>query len=137
MDDCIFCKIVKKEIPADIIYEDDDFLAFLDINPVNPGHSLLIPKKHYQNLYYLPDNVLTGVASLIKKISIAAKQGMRADGVNIIMNAEAAAGQIVPHAHFHILPRFKNDGYKHWQGQSSSAEQMKEAAERIRENLER
>lgn len=116
MNDCVFCKIIKSEIPVDKIYEDENFLAFLDINPNNPGHTLLIPKVHYKDIYELPDKVLSQIGPLIKKLAVSVKQGVRSDGINIIMNNESAAGQIVPHAHFHIIPRFTNDGLRHWPG---------------------
>ena len=118
MNDCVFCKIAQGEIPADKIYEDKNFLAFLDIKPNNPGHALIIPKKHYENLYEMPDEVLSAIAPLIKKLAIAVKKGTGADGINIGMNNESSAGQIVQHAHFHIIPRFANDGLRHWSGKS-------------------
>jgi len=136
MNECLFCKIVKKEIPSDIIYEDDDFFAFLDINPNNPGHSLIVPKKHYENIYNLPDEILKNIAPLIKKRAAAVKNGVNADGINIIMNNDGAAGQIVPHAHFHIIPRFANDGYKHWPGKSyANKEESAKTAEKIKSAL--
>ena len=133
MNECLFCKIIKKEIPAEVIYEDEKFLTFLDINPINYGHALLIPKAHYENLYNLPDEVLRELAPLIKKIAVAVKQGVKADGINIGMNNEGAAGQLVPHAHFHIIPRFSNDGFKHWQGAPyANKNQSAETAEKIK-----
>lgn len=132
MNECIFCKIVKGEIPADKVYEDENFLAFLDIKPNNPGHALIIPKAHYENLYKIPDEVLSAIAPLIKKISIAVKKGTNADGINIGMNNDPAAGQIVPHAHFHIIPRFADDGLKHWQGKPcANKEEVVKIAEKI------
>jgi len=116
MPDCIFCKIVRGKIPADAVYEDENCLAFLDITPVNPGHTLLVPKEHYENLYDLPDELLKQLAPIIKKIAIAVKKGVNAEGINIGMNNERPAGQLVSHAHFHIMPRFSNDGYQHWRG---------------------
>lgn len=136
MNDCVFCKIIKGEIPADKIYDDDNFFAFLDINPNNPGHTLIIPKKHYKNLYELPDETLSEIAPLIKKLAVAVKLGVNADGINIIMNNNGAAGQIVPHAHFHIIPRFANDGLRHWPGKSyANKEESAEIAEKIKSNL--
>lgn len=116
MSDCVFCKIMKGEIPADKVYEDNEFLGFLDITPINPGHVLLIPKAHYENLYDLPDEVLIKMAPLIKKLAIAVKKGVSAEGINIGMNNEQPAGQLVNHAHFHIMPRFSSDGFRHWKG---------------------
>ena len=136
MNECVFCKIVKGEIPADKIYEDNNFFAFLDINPNNPGHTLVIPKKHYENIYNLPDEILKNIAPLIKKIAIAVKNGVNADGINIIMNNDGAAGQIVPHAHFHVIPRFASDGLRHWPGKSySNKEEVVKTAEKIKKEL--
>ena len=136
MNKCVFCKIVKNEIPTDKIYEDEKFFAFLDINPVNPGHILVVPKNHYENIYSAPDEILCDIGSLVKKISIAVKQGVNADGINIIMNNNGAAGQIVPHAHFHIIPRFADDGLRHWPGKPySNKEEAAKIAEKIKKEL--
>ena len=136
MNECVFCKIAKGEIPADKIYEDDNFFAFLDINPVNPGHVLVVPKNHYENIYSAPDEILCDIGSLVKKISIAVKQGVNADGINIIMNNESAAGQIVSHAHFHIIPRFADDGLRHWIGKPyANKEETSKIAEKIKDSF--
>ncbi|MEK9183737.1 MAG: HIT family protein [Patescibacteria group bacterium] len=135
MNDCVFCKIIKGEMPADKIYEDENYLAFLDITPINPGHTLLMPKKHYKNLYSLPNDVLNDMALLIKKIAVAVKQAVSADGINIGMNNEQAAGQIVPHVHFHVIPRFLNDGHRHWHGKQYPPNKSKEIAEQIKKFL--
>ena len=135
MTDCVFCKIIKGEISADKIYEDEDCLAFLDITPVNPGHTLLIPKKHYENLYEMPDELLSKMSPIVKKIAVAVKKGTGAEGINIGMNNEVAAGQIVPHAHFHIIPRFPGDGHHHWKGGSYSAGEAEKTAKKIRLSL--
>jgi histidine triad (HIT) family protein len=135
MADCIFCKIIAGEIPADKVYEDEKTLAFLDIAPVNPGHTLLIPKEHYENLYELPDEVLSGMAPILKKIAIAVKQGMKADGLNTTMHNGKAAGQVVSHAHFHIIPRISGDGLPLWPQKSYAEGEAKEVAEKIREQI--
>ena len=108
MNECVFCKIAQKEIPAGAgkIYEDEKFIAFLDIKPNNPGHTLIIPKNHYENIYSLPDEIICNIGPIVKKIAVAVKRGVNADGINIIMNNDSAAGQIVHHAHFHIIPPF-------------------------------
>jgi histidine triad (HIT) family protein len=133
--DCIFCKIIKGEIPAEKVFEDENFLAFLDITPVNPGHVLLIPKKHFENLYDLPNEVLSQAAPLIKKIALAIKQGVAAEGINLGMNNEKAAGQLVPHAHFHIMPRFSNDNHILWHGQPYAEGEIKKVGEKIKKFL--
>jgi len=132
MDNCIFCKIIKKEIPADVIYEDENVLAFLDIAPVNIGHSLVIPKKHFVNIYETPEDILTEMMRTVKKISHAIKTGLGVDGINVTMNNEGAAGQVVFHAHIHIIPRIANDGFGMWHGKRPYAEGEKKAvAEKI------
>ena len=136
MNECVFCKIIKREIPADKIYEDNNFFAFLDINPNNPGHTLVIPKNHYENIYSLPDEILCDIGPIVKKISIAVKKGVNADGINIIMNNDIAAGQIVPHAHFHVIPRFADDGLRHWPRKSySNKEEVAKTAGKIKKEL--
>ena len=116
MNTCLFCKIIANEIPSQKIYEDDEVLAFLDINPVNIGHTLVVPKAHYANLYETPDEALVRMMTVVKKLSMAIKSAVGADGINIEMNNEPAAGQIIFHSHIHIVPRFSSDGFKHWRG---------------------
>jgi len=132
MDNCIFCKIIKGEVPADKIYEDDKFLAFLDITPVNLGHTLLIPKEHHKDLFEIPDDTLCEIGPVIKKIAIAVKEGTKADAINIGMNNGPVAGQVVFHAHIHIMPRFSNDGYKLWHGKDYDKNNSQKIAEEIR-----
>lgn len=116
MDSCLFCKIVSNEIPSTKVYEDDRVLAFLDIHPVNIGHTLVVPKAHHVNLYDTEDGTLTHMMIVAKKLSVAIKGALGADGVNIEMNNDPAAGQIIFHTHVHIVPRFEGDGFKHWHG---------------------
>jgi histidine triad (HIT) family protein len=133
--DCIFCKIVKGEIPSEKVYEDDSVLAFLDIGPVNKGHTLVIPKKHYETLLDVPDELLGKVAVAVKKVSSAVKKATNCDGISIGMSNYKAAGQLVFHAHFHVMPRFANDGLRLWpQGKYSEGE-MKRYGEKIRKAL--
>lgn len=109
---CIFCKIVAGELPSFKVYEDDAVLAFLDINPVNAGHTLVIPKKHSQNIFDIEAKDWAAVTEVVRKVSIAIEKGMGADGVNLAMNNREHAGQVVGHPHMHIIPRFKGDGLK-------------------------
>lgn len=133
MIDCIFCKIINKEIQAEIIYENEDFLAMVDINPDNLGHSLLIPKKHSENIFTITPDVLSKLGIELQKISIAVKQAVSAEGININMNNEKAAGQIIFHTHFHIIPRFLNDGLENFKSKKYDyPEQIKEIGEKIR-----
>lgn len=108
MNDCIFCKIARGEIPAKIIYESENFIAFPDANPKVKGHTLIIPKKHFVNLIDLPAVSGSELVDAIKKIfEIKQKEGC--EGFNLIMNNFSAAGQAVMHAHLHFLPRKKGD----------------------------
>ena len=113
-NDCIFCKIVKGEIPATKIYEDETTLAFLDISPINIGHSLVIPKEHYKNIYETPEKIMLDMMRTVKNLSHAIKNGLSADGINVTMNNDPAAGQIIFHSHIHIIPRIANDGFGPW-----------------------
>lgn len=105
MDDCVFCKIAKKEIPAEIVYEDTKALAFLDIKPVNYGHTLLIPKEHYRAMVNVPDDLLGELYQTAKRLMIAIREGTKADYV-----ALAVVGVDVPHFHIHLIPRYYHDG---------------------------
>lgn len=132
MDACIFCKIVKGEIPSNKVYEDKDTLAFLDIAPVNIGHVLVIPKKHFANIYETPEETLVQMIKVSKKIAHAVKSETKADGVNITMNNEPAAGQVVFHTHIHIIPRLKADGFGLWHGKRTYSEgEANEVAKKI------
>lgn len=133
--DCLFCKIIKNEIPSEKIYEDEHTFAFLDINPVNIGHTLLIPKTHSQNIFDVETRALEKIAPVLKKLSLSIKEAVGADGINIISNNGGAAGQLVFHLHLHIIPRFSDDGLKHWHGKNYSKEEMSETAEKIKLNL--
>ena len=112
--ECIFCKIVAGDIPSHKVYEDDSVLAFLDIAPVNPGHTLVIPKKHFANLEEVPETELAELIAVVKKVGRAVKRGLNAAGYNVQVNNDPVAGQIIPHLHFHIIPRKDKDGLKLW-----------------------
>ena len=134
-NDCIFCKIVKGEIPSSKIYEDNDVLAFLDLFPVHKGHTLVIPKEHHETLLDVPDELLKKLIVAVKKIVSAVKKGVNADGISLSMSNYKAAGQVVPHAHFHIMPRYENDGLKLWpQGKYEEGE-MEEIKEKIAKEI--
>ncbi len=136
MDDCIFCKIVKRQIPADIIYEDENTLVFLDIAPVNIGHALVIPKVHYADIHETPSDIMGKIMEVAKKVAEAIKKGVKADGINIFMNNEKAAFQAVFHAHVHVIPRFFSDGLQEWHGKKSYIEgEEKEVAKKITNEL--
>ncbi len=108
--ECIFCKIVRKEISVEYLEETDNFIAILDKNPVSEGHTLVLPKKHHVNLFDLPNMHAEEMLKLIKKISFDILEKKKGDGFNLIMNNLPPAGQVVMHAHIHIIPRKEGDG---------------------------
>ena len=130
--DCIFCKIVKEEIPCTKIYEDGKTLAFLDITPINIGHTLVIPKEHFKDIHEVPEELVTHMMKAVKKISTTLRTSLPCDGVNVAMNNEGAAGQVIFHAHIHVIPRFEGDGFELWHGKRSYEEgEMQKVAEKI------
>jgi len=134
--DCVFCKIAKGEIPSDKVYEDNDTFAFLDINPINPGHTLVIPKKHFNNMLDTPPEIFSKVMLIVQRLSKPIIKVTKADGLGIGINNGEAAGQVVNHLHVHIMPRFKDDGYKSWERTDSIPKQdMKAIAEKISKEL--
>lgn len=134
-DDCIFCKIVNNDIPASRIYEDDNFFAFLDMNPVNPGHVLVIPRGHYESFLELPQNILEKYLIVVQQVTRAVASSLEVDGYNIMQNNGKAAGQSVFHVHFHIVPRFKDDSFKLWNGTPYAENEMPKYARKIIEAL--
>ena len=106
---CIFCKIVNGDIPSYKVYEDNDFLAFLDISQAELGHTLVVPKKHFDNFLELDDETAKKLVVIIKDLARKIKKATGAEGINILNNNGEAAGQSVNHVHFHIIPRYKND----------------------------
>ena len=100
MEECLFCKIVKGELPSSKIYEDEDTLAFLDLFPVNKGHSLVISKEHYENIFDVPEESLSKISSVMKNVADAVKKGVNADGISITQSNGKPAGQVIFHIHF-------------------------------------
>ncbi len=137
MSDCIFCKIAAKEIPATVIYEDDNVLGFMDIGPIIKGHALVISKKHYDPVTETPDEILAKLHLVAKRIAQAQLNGLGADGVNIMQNNGVAAGQEVPHIHVHVIPRFADDGHRwNWNAKKyDSIEEMAGLADKMRNHL--
>lgn len=124
MEDCLFCKIIAGTIPAEKVYEDDTFVAFLDIKPVNLGHTLLVPRTHSRNIFDTPDGLLEKAGPVLKKLSAAVKDATEADGITIGWNNEPAGGQLVFHTHIHVMPRFSNDGHVHWKGRTDLTQEQ-------------
>jgi histidine triad (HIT) family protein len=110
MNDCLFCKIARKEIQAYVIFESENFIAFLDIHPHAPGHSLIISKDHYINLLDLPENLGNEFVEISKKVALILSKALKTDSFTIGINNGPLAGQAVMHLHLHLIPRFVNDG---------------------------
>src|SRR3989338_11493803 len=133
--DCIFCKIIKGELPSFKVYEDDVTLAFLDIRPVNPGHTLIVPKRHSKNLFDVPSEDWVAVAKVVRDLAHVVEKAVAADGINININNREHSGQVVDHAHVHIIPRFKGDGFKLWTQRQYKEGEAESTLEKIRASV--
>lgn len=133
--DCIFCKIIEGELPSAKIYEDKRILALLDINPVNKGHTLVITKEHYNNLPDVPLDLLKELIVIAQKLTLPLMKAVGADGFNLTLNNGQAAGQLVNHVHFHIIPRFKGDNLHPWPGKTYQEKEKERIAEAIKKEL--
>jgi histidine triad (HIT) family protein len=135
--DCIFCRIVRKEAPASVIYEDDDVMVLLDIYPVQKGHALVIPKKHFVDIWDIDPDVLAKIASVTKRVSRRMKEVMDAEGVNTFSASGKPAGQEIYHFHMHVIPLGKGERTKFaewWQSAVGKAErsELDRLAEKLR-----
>lgn len=128
---CVFCQIIAGEIPCYKIYEDDKVFAFLDIQPVNPGHTLVIPRVHFQNLEEISEEYLQAVMLVVKKIGKDIKDKLGVVGYNVYENNDAIAGQAVPHLHFHVIPRKAEDGLTHWIGKEYALGEAEEIVKKL------
>jgi len=138
MEDCLFCKIAQKKIPSEVVYEDENSLAFLDINPHAPGHTMVIPKRHAETLFELKEEDLGGLMAAVKKVAQALKKSLISDGFTIGINHGKASGQAVEHLHIHILPRFLGDGGSSIHGvvMNPPKESLSDIGARIRSKME-
>ena len=116
MDDCIFCKIVRHEIPSEIIFEDKDIMVFLDINPTTNGDTLIIPKKHFKNMFETPKELLNYMEECYEHIYTIYKKKLRCDGLTLTTNLDY--GQEIKHFHMHFIPRYKEDEVKYLSNKS-------------------
>lgn len=127
MNDCIFCRIVKGELPCTKVYEDDAVLAFMDIGPIIKGHVLVVPKAHYATLPEVPVELAARVMVVVQKVAAALMSALSADGVNVHQSNGSCAGQVVPHVHFHVIPRYNDDGHR-WNWAATKYENPAEMA---------
>jgi len=135
MTDCIFCKIVRKEIPATFVYENHKTFAFMDIKPTNPGHVLVVPKEHHADFASTPADQLGDIVAVAQRVGQAAVSELGAAGFNIGVNNGRAAGQIVDHMHLHVIPRYEGDGLELWHGKPYAEGEMEALAEKLKTAL--
>lgn len=135
MQDCIFCKIIAGEIPSTQVYQDDFVVAFMDIKPVHLGHVLVVPRVHVETTLEMDATTLMRVTAAMQHVARGVVAATAADGWNLGANSGAAAGQVVFHAHWHIIPRFAGDGLKSWQDEEVTTEQLIEMGGKIRTEL--
>jgi histidine triad (HIT) family protein len=106
-EDCVFCKIVRKEAQSSVVYEDSEVLALMDIKPVSEGHTLIITKRHYEDIFDTPEEQIANVHKITKRIALAVKKVTKADGISVVQQNGKAAGQEIFHLHIHVIPRFE------------------------------
>ncbi len=135
MTDCIFCKIIKGELPSAKVYENDQVVAFLDIHPVRPGHTLIVPKAHCENLMDCRSEVLSVLMNAAQKVARAVVVATGAEGFNLGINNGQAAGQVIFHLHLHIIPRNIGDGLLPWSQKDYGEGEITVVAEKIRTQL--
>lgn len=136
MDDCVFCRIVAKQIPATVVHEDEHTLAFMDIGQVNPGHVLVAVKQHAENIFALDDAQAGAVFRSAAKVARAIRGAFAPQGLSVYQANGAAAGQTVLHLHIHLVPRYEGDGMAlTWPVRNPPREKLAEYAEKIRAKL--
>jgi len=135
--DCPFCGIVSGKIPASIVYEDAHVVAFMDLNPASSGHTLVVPREHWENIYEVPEDDLANIFSVVKRVCNAVKKTVDADGIKIIQLNGRAAGQVVMHLHVNVIPAFsKAEAAAGHRGRlTPEREELDEMAQKIRQNL--
>jgi histidine triad (HIT) family protein len=135
LEDCVFCRIARKEEHGSFVYEDKDVVAFLDTRPVNEGHTLVIPRKHYQDIYEIPDEEVANLFKIVKKLAYGISKSEKAEGISIVQNNGEAAHQIIFHFHVHIIPRYLGQDSHRLRGTVEQSE-LDRVAAKIREFLD-
>lgn len=135
-ESCEFCRIVTKENAASIVFEDEKSMAFLDKRPVNDGHTLVIPKLHYENIYEIPDAEITHLYKIVKRVALAVKKSVKAEGISVTQHNGKAALQRVFHLHVHVIPRYEGQKFpRPDEIQEEGREKLEEIAKKIRKNI--
>ena len=140
MSECIFCQIIRKKAPASIVHDDEQVVAFLSNRPVNRGHTLVVPKKHYENIYEISEAEEAYLFRIVKRVAHAVKDATAAEGIRIVQNNGEVAGQVVFHLHVHVIPmksrsQFSHDGAFRDPNNYRDAEALEEDALQIRHQL--
>lgn len=136
MADCIFCRIILGELPCAKVFEDDLVISFLDINPVSGGHTLVLPKRHYATLFEIPAEDLNACTSACQKVAKAVFRATKASGLNFIQNNHRAAGQLIDHIHFHLIPRSFGDNFlTSWPGRPCPQAELGKMLDKIKAAL--
>ena len=131
IEPCEFCRIIRREAPASRVYDDEQVVAFLSNHPVNRGHTLIVPKKHYENIYEVPDEEIANIFKVSKTIASAVKKAVNAEGIRIVQNNGEAAGQVIAHLHVHVIPMRKKQLMLH-HVESREEAALQEDAENIK-----
>ncbi len=130
---CEFCRLARKEDEASIVFEDEKTLAFLDIRPVNDGHTLVIPKNHYENIYEIPDDEVADIYKVVKRVASAIRKGVKPDGISVAQHNGRAAMQRIFHLHVHVIPRYEGQRFPRPDELSvANREKLEEVAKEIR-----
>ena len=142
MSEWIFCQIIRKQTPANIVYEDSQVVAFLSDHPVNAGHTLVVPKEHYENIYEIPEEEAAYLFKIVKKIAQAVKDATNVEGIRIVQNNGEAAGQVVFHLHVHIIPlgphnQFSQDNAYRNPTHYRDADKLEKDAEKIKQHIKK
>jgi len=133
-ESCVFCQIIRREAPARIVYEDEQVAAFLSNHPVNAGHTLVVPKKHYENIYEIPEEETGYLFKIVKRMAGAVKAATGTKGIRIVQNNGEVARQVIFHLHVHIIPMEPHNQFRHENGYRA-AELLDQDAEAIRRHL--
>ena len=133
--ECIFCKIIAEDIPSYKVYEDDKVLAFFDILPISPGHTIIVPKEHVADMENLSDDVISAMAITAKKVGKAMMDGLGVKGYSVFLDNKSAANQHVPHIHFHLVPRAEGDGLERWPQSGYGEGEAEHYSKKIQEKL--
>lgn len=137
MSDCIFCKISGGEIPSTTLYEDDSFRVIFDLGPASKGHALILPKKHFDDVFSMDEETASKVFVVAAKVAKAMKEVLKCDGMNILQNNGTIAGQTVFHFHMHLIPRYEGDGINiGWTPKTADAEVLAQLSDAIGKALQ-